>query len=177
MTPTLLVVITTLVVAATVASALALRIKRINDRLVELKCEFCLSDAFDEMLDNYKSQTGVEIDGILGNDFMVANDYIIDYESLVVRHKSVRISIKDTMNILELPLIVLWQNRRKFIFLLDTGATNSVIHTNTTKDKIEYVATDETSVVYGVGGKVSSNSSIKSSLYYYIDGKPKSNTK
>lgn len=168
--------ITSVVIAAAfvaVIRVLYIIRKRKKDRLVKLNCEFCISEDTDTLLDTYRKQTGVDIDGILGNDFMTRNDYIIDYESLTVRHKSVKISIKDTMNILELPLIALWQKGRKYIFLLDTGATASLIHSEETESGMDYETIDEESVLYGIGGSAKSSSMIKTSLNYYTDGKPK----
>ena len=81
-----------------------------KDRSTELKCKFCISENTDELLDTFKNQTGVTIDGILGNDFMTQNGYVIDYKTMTVKHNSLKISIKDAMTVLDLPLIILWQN-------------------------------------------------------------------
>lgn len=161
-------IITVVVLAAMSCVMLFLyRRRRIKDSLIELKCKFCLSENTDELLDTYKEQTGVHIDGILGNDFMVQNGYVIDYENLIVRHSTVSISIKDSMDILELPLIVLYQGFRKYIFILDTGATASLIHSKHTNGDMSYKDMDECdSEIFGYGGRGESSRMITASLYY-----------
>lgn len=161
-------IITVIAIATATATALFLyRRKKIKDSLIELKCKFCLSENTDELLDTYREQTGVHIDGILGNDFMVENGYVIDYENLIVRHRTVSISIKDSIDILELPLIVLYQGFRKYIFILDTGATASLIHSKHTDNGIVYEDVHECdSEIFGYGGHGESSRTIKTSLYY-----------
>ena len=150
----------------TLAFALYKRHIRRKDRLVELKCRFFISKETDETLDAYTEQTGVKLDGILGNDFMASHDYIIDYERYTIKHKSVRISIKDAMEILELPLIVLWRGNTKHVFLLDTGANCSLIHSKYTKDLGEQTVDASDVMIRGYGGTNSSFKSIEASFYY-----------
>ena len=158
-------IVVILAIVAAVAQFLYHR-KKLKDSLVELKCKFYLSDTTDELLNTYEKELGVELSGILGNDFMVDNDYIIDYESLQVRHKSVRISIKETMDILELPLIVLWQGMSKHTFLLDTGATTSLIGSRSLS-RLKYNTVEGESIeLQGFGGKGESSNAITTSLYY-----------
>lgn len=148
--------------------------RRIKDSIVRLNCRFCLSENSDELLDTYKRETNITIDGILGNDFMVDHDYIIDYENLVVKHKSVRISIKDSMDIVEIPLIILYQDVRKYIFMLDTGATASIIHSRCLKDGLIHNIEDEDCEIFGFGGKGSSSKAVSACFYY---SKKRQNTK
>lgn len=154
----------------TVATALIMFLyesyRKKKDRLIELNCKLYLSENIDELLDFYKKQTGVDISGILGNDFMMRNSYIIDYENLVVKHKTVKMSIKDSMEILDMPLIVLWQNMRKYIFLLDTGSTESLIHSERTKSLKCDEYYDDTVSIRGFGGSGESAKYIRTSLYY-----------
>ena len=167
-----LAIILLVATSLTVTGLFYYRRRKDKDRLIELNCKFYISDEIDRHLDFYKEQTGVDISGILGNDFMQKNDYIIDYERLVVRHKTVKMSIKDSMNILEMPLIVLWQGFRKYIFLLDTGATSSLIHSKC-MDRLDcIVCDDETASIYGLGGGGAADGYINTVLYYN-EGKPK----
>ena len=167
-----LAIILLVATSLTVTGLFYYRRRKDKDRLIELNCKFYISDEIDRHLDFYKEQTGVDISGILGNDFMQRNDYIIDYKRLVVRHKTVKMSIKDSMNIIEMPLIVLWQGFRKYIFLLDTGATSSLIHSKCT-DRLDcIVCDDETASIYGLGGGGAADGYINTILYYN-EGKPK----
>ena len=141
--------------------------KKEKDRLAELKCKFCISENTDILLDTYKNQTGVSVDGILGNDFMAQNEYIIDYKTMTVRHKSLKISIKESMTVLDLPLIILWQNGKNYIFLLDTGATDSLIHSRCVENGLNVKQSDnQTFDIYGYGGAGMSSKRIKVELYY-----------
>ena len=167
MTTIQIIIGTVMAVAAAAVMFSLYKRKRNKDRLIELNCTFCLSDNIDELLDSYKRETNVNISGILGNDFMVRHGYIIDYDQMTVKHKSVRISIKDTMDILEIPLIVLYQNNTKYIFMLDTGAQNSAIHSKFIDmgldiDKIE----NSNMEICGVGGSGSSDKMLTTRLYY-----------
>ena len=141
--------------------------KKRKDSLVELNCEFCLSSNTDELLNTYYEQTGVYIDGLLGNDFMVSHKYIIDYEDLQIKHNSMKISIKDAIEILEIPIIVLWQGRKKLIFILDTGATASSIHSKHVGNGLDFEYIDEQAKIYGFGGSGESSTTIRTKLNYY----------
>lgn len=156
---------TCLLLGACVVIAVKQYKKALKDRLVELKCKFFISDNSDIVLDSHKEHTGVQVDGILGNDFMVRHGYIIDYEDLQVKHKSVKISIKEVMDIVEIPLIVLYHNGEKYVFMLDTGAQNSLIHSRCL-ETMQYEDCDEKMMIAGYGGSGMTNKSILTSLYY-----------
>lgn len=161
--------ITTIVILAVVVATVLFLYwrKTIKDNLVELNCKFCISDNTDQLLDTYYEQTGVHIDGILGNDFLVKNDYIIDYKNLILKHNTKKISIKDAMDIVEIPLLVLYQGWRKYIFIVDTGATTSLIHSKHTNDMMKFVELEnEEYELYGYGGHGESSRMISTSLYY-----------
>ena len=141
--------------------------KKDKDRSAELKCKFCISDNTDELLDTFKNQTGVTIDGILGNDFMTQNGYVIDYKTMTVRHNSLKISIKDAMTVLDLPLIILWQNGIKYIFMLDTGATASLIHSRCLENGLVFEKCDSyQSSLCGLGGIGVSSETVSVTLSY-----------
>ena len=141
--------------------------KKEKDRSAELKCKFCISENTDVLLDTYKNQTGVSVDGILGNDFMARNGYIIDYKTMMVRHNSLKISIKDVMVILNNPLIILWQNGNKYTFLLDTGATASLMHSRCLENGLAYEKCDSIeSVLCGLGGEGTSSETVSVTLFY-----------
>lgn len=162
-------IITALATIAITVSILYVYRKR-KDRFIELDCKFYISGNTDETLDSYKENLGVEISGILGNDFMVKNRYIIDYDTLVVRHRSVKISIKDSINILELPLVILWRGLRKYIFLLDTGATFSIVHSSCVQSLGEATKDNEEYVVRGYGGSGTTSEYVETKLYYAEKG-------
>lgn len=163
-------IVTAIVMATLAVTDLLLhRNRKRKDSLIELNCIFYISDNTDTMLDEYKKQTGVTVDGILGNDFMTRHKYIINYEKMEVRHRSVRISIKDSMEIVEIPLIVLYQNSRKHIFMLDTGAQNSIIHSRCEKDGFEVCESDEDNFsICGIGGYGETTRNVKAKLYYRV---------
>ena len=140
--------------------------RKIKNSLVELKCNFYISENSDELLEQYKKETGVLVDGILGNDFLNKHNYIIDYNSLLIKHNSVKISIKESIDILQLPLIVLYQGSRKYIFMVDTGATDSMIHSKCL-NHLDYTEHEyDVFEVCGFGGSGITSKMISSSLYY-----------
>lgn len=81
----------------------------------------------------------------------------------LTRNKTNHISFKEAMDLVELPIITFYNEGKKFNFLLDTGATISVIDSNAlnnfTHEKIK-----ESGVVYGMEGNTINVSFIKASL-------------
>ena len=86
---------------------------------------------------------------------------------MTVRHKSLKISIKESMAVLDLPLIVLWQNGKRYIFILDTGATASLVHSKCIENGLVFKQKDDMeSAIYGYGGSGSSSKTVTVALYY-----------
>ena len=75
---------------------------------------------------------------------------IEDYHT---RNSLVRLSFTDNMGRLNLPVVSLTNNGQSFNFLIDTGATLSVIDSNAL-DKLAYTKTETTGSAYGVDGNI-----------------------
>lgn len=75
---------------------------------------------------------------------------IEDYHT---RNSLVRLSFTDNMDRLNLPIVSLTNNGQSFNFLIDTGATLSVIDSNAL-DKLAYTKVETTGNAYGVDGNI-----------------------
>lgn len=75
---------------------------------------------------------------------------IEDYHT---RNSLVRLSFTDNMGRLNLPIVSLTNNGQSFNFLIDTGATLSVIDSNAL-DKLAYTKVETTGNAYGVDGNI-----------------------
>lgn len=75
------------------------------------------------------------------------------------------ISFKESMDLTDLPVITLYNNGKKFNFLLDTGATISVIDSNIL-DKFNHSKTESTGVLLGMEGNKINVSYVRASLEY-----------
>ena len=77
----------------------------------------------------------------------------------------INMSFKEAMDLVELPVVTFYNGDKKFNFLLDTGATISVINSNIldnfTHEKVEY-----TGILWGMEGNKINVSYIKASLIY-----------
>lgn len=62
-----------------------------------------------------------------------------------------RMSFKETLDLTELPIVTFKQGEKKLNFLLDTGATNSVINKSVV-DEFEFVPTKFKDTIYGADG-------------------------
>lgn len=65
----------------------------------------------------------------------------------------IRLSFADTMGGLNLPIVTLTNNGQTFKFLIDTGATLSVID-SVVLDKLEYLKLDTQGNAYGIDGNI-----------------------
>lgn len=75
---------------------------------------------------------------------------IEDYHA---KNSLVRLSFTDNMGRLNLPIVSLTNNGQSFNFLIDTGATLSVIDSNAL-DKLAYTKVETTGNAYGVDGNI-----------------------
>lgn len=75
---------------------------------------------------------------------------IEDYHT---RNSLVKLSFTDNMGRLNLPIVSLTNNGKSFNFLIDTGATLSVIDNSALK-KLDYKKVDVTGSAYGVDGNI-----------------------
>lgn len=64
-----------------------------------------------------------------------------------------RISFRETLDLTELPIVTFRNNDKKFNFLLDTGATNSVINKSTLSDMV-FNSTNKKDTIYGSDGNI-----------------------
>lgn len=74
-------------------------------------------------------------------------------------------SFKEAMDLVELPVVTFYNGDKKFNFLLDTGATVSVIDSNVL-DNFPHEKAEATGVLWGMEGNKVNVSYIKASLMY-----------
>lgn len=86
-------------------------------------------------------------------------------EDYCKQRKRVDMSFKEAMDLVDLPVITFYNNGNKFNFLLDTGATMSVIDSNVLSN-LSYKKLSDTGTVYGMEGNSIEVSYIKASLEY-----------
>lgn len=76
-----------------------------------------------------------------------------------------KMSFKEAMDLTELPIVTFYQGKEKFNFLLDTGSTHSHVSSEVVT-RIKSIPTESVENIQGVGGKVTSNNAIKTTLEY-----------
>lgn len=76
-----------------------------------------------------------------------------------------RMSFRETMDLCELPIVTFMNNGKKLNFLLDTGASKSVIHSGALEG-LTYRDTNKSGDIYGIDGKRRDASFINMSIGY-----------
>ena len=76
-----------------------------------------------------------------------------------------RMSFRETMDLCELPIVTFMNNGKKLNFLLDTGASKSVIHSGALEGLI-YKSINKSGDIYGMDGKRQDVSFISMSIGY-----------
>lgn len=89
---------------------------------------------------------------VLAAVFVIAT-VINGIEDYHTRNSLVRLSFTDNMGRLNLPVVSLTNNGQSFNFLIDTGATLSVIDSNAL-GKLAYTKVETTGNAYGVDGNI-----------------------
>lgn len=74
-------------------------------------------------------------------------------------------SFRETMDLCELPIVTFMNNGKKLNFLLDTGASKSVIHSGAL-DELTYKSLNKSGDLYGIDGKRQDASFISMSIEY-----------
>lgn len=77
----------------------------------------------------------------------------------------INMSFKEAMDLVELPVVTFYNGDKKFNFLLDTGATISVINSNIL-DNFTHEKVESTGILWGMEGNKINVSYIKASLIY-----------
>ena len=77
----------------------------------------------------------------------------------------INMSFKEAMDLVELPVVTFYNGDKKFNFLLDTGATISVINSNIL-DNFTHEKIESTGILWGMEGNKINVSYIKASLIY-----------
>lgn len=75
------------------------------------------------------------------------------------------ISFRDAMGLCSLPVITLYQGSNQLHFLLDTGATNSVVDSSIL-DNVDHEMVNFTTTLYGIEGKPQKVNACSITLYY-----------
>lgn len=90
---------------------------------------------------------------------------INDIDGYCKRNKRVNMSFKEAMDLVELPVVTFYNNGNKFNFLLDTGASLSVIDSNAIS-KMNYKSSDIKGKIYGMEGNPKEVTYITAPLEY-----------
>ena len=106
----------------------------------------------------------LEIIGIMLAIFILAI-IINGIEDYCKQHKKVNMSFKEAMDLVELPVVTFYNEGKKFNFLLDTGATISVIDSNVL-DNFSHEKIETTGVLWGMEGNKIDVSYVRASLVY-----------
>ena len=77
----------------------------------------------------------------------------------------INMSFKEAIDLVELPVVTFYNGDKKFNFLLDTGATISVINSNIL-DNFTHEKVESTGILWGMEGNKINVSYIKASLIY-----------
>lgn len=86
-------------------------------------------------------------------------------EDYCKQKKRVNMSFKEAMDLVDLPVITFYNGGKKFNFLLDTGATFSVIDSNVL-DNFSHKKLDDEGTLYGMEGNRITVSYIRALLEY-----------
>lgn len=88
-----------------------------------------------------------------------------NYINNILRRKHSQISLKESLAILELPVVTFTSGRKKLNFILDTGSNNSVINESILKD-ISYTEFEEKEATIGLEGNSIPTSKCKFNIKY-----------
>ena len=92
--------------------------------------------------------------------------WIIKYiEEEAIRKVNNRMSFKESLDLVGLPIITFTQGERKYNFILDTGSTLSVINEGALRC-IDYVTLDKKGSNYGCEGNIVPTNFIKMNIEY-----------
>lgn len=92
--------------------------------------------------------------------------WIIKYiEKEAIRKVNNRMSFKESLDLVGLPIITFTQGERKYNFILDTGSTLSVINEGALKS-IDYITLDKKGSNYGCEGNIVLTNFIKMNIEY-----------
>lgn len=86
-------------------------------------------------------------------------------ENYCKQKKGENMSFRETMDLCELPIVTFMNNGKKLNFLLDTGASKSVIHSEAL-DGLTYKSLNKSGDIYGIDGKRQDASFISMSIRY-----------
>lgn len=120
----------------------------------------------DNVLESFRVGQGVDVSGIIGTDFMERYGYIIDFKRSRIWHNLHWMSFKEAMELIGIPYIVLWQDDRKYIFIIDSGSARSHI-SNKALEWLDYdLDTSMINVTVGAGGSVKAKGIVKTKFTY-----------
>jgi hypothetical protein len=136
-----------------------------NRKRIELEADFIVGGV-DNVCESFNIGKNVDVSGILGSDFFEKYKYVIDFDKHTIRHGWRSLPFKEAMKLLGIPFIVLWQNERKYIFIVDTGSTYCHISSKAL-DTLDFdLDTEKLMSTIGAGGVTSTSGMAKIKLYY-----------
>lgn len=98
--------------------------------------------------------------------FLVLCLILSGYFIYIEKHKNkTKISFKESLDLVGIPVITFYQGNNKFNFILDSGASNCVINEYCLKD-LQYENCKELSEIFGYDGIKSVKNNVKIKIYF-----------
>ena len=155
-----------LILAIVISIAIILMLAMISkSKKIDLYVSFVVGGV-DEVCKSFMVGKNINVAGILGSDFFEKYGYIIDFKRNRIWHNLMCISFNEAMELLGIPFIVLWQDDRKYIFIIDTGSSNSHISSEALETMDFEFDTSKKFVTSGVGGSKSTSGAAIAKLTY-----------
>ena len=132
---------------------------------IELDVELIPSD-LDNVFEDFKIRRRINISGLLGTDFLDKYGYVIDFKRNRIWHNLHYISFREAMELIDIPCVVLCQDDKKYLFIVDSGSSMSHISSEALKTLNYELDTSRSFTTVGCGGGMDSQGLVKIKLYY-----------
>ena len=102
---------------------------------------------------------------ILGIVALIA--YIINKVETSKKEINSRMSFKESLDLIELPIVTFYQGDKKLNFMLDSGSNLSIIDINAVNNlKLEYVKLNKVNSILGINGETRDAGFVNMKFYY-----------
>ena len=132
---------------------------------IELDVELIPSD-IDNVFEDFRVRKKINISGLLGTDFLDKYGYVIDFKRNRIWHNLHYISFREAMELINIPCVVLCQDDKKYLFIVDSGSSMSHISSEALKTLDYELDTSKNFVTVGCGGGIDSQGLVKTKFYY-----------
>ena len=102
---------------------------------------------------------------ILGIVALIA--YIVNKVETSKKEINSRMSFKESLDLIELPIVTFYQGDKKLNFMLDSGSNLSIIDINAVNNlKLEYVKLNKVNSILGINGETRDAGFVNMKFYY-----------